>query len=202
LALEEAGLRERPSAPRRREQILEAAERCFRQHGFHATSMAQIAAEAKMSAGLIYRYFVSKDSIIEAIVERDVRQTVIETNALQADPVGIFPAMFEQIRAGVDKRGDKAACALFLEVMAESARNPVTAKLVCDARRRIAASVCDLVGAAAPGRWSDEEIAAKVDLLMALLDSVALKTVAEPSFDRERTADQLVDYAKRIFDQA
>jgi AcrR family transcriptional regulator len=163
--------------------------------------MAQIASEAQMSAGLIYRYFVGKDAIIAAIVERDVCQTVIEVNALQADPAGIFPAMFDQIRAAVGLRGDRSKCALFLEVMAESARNPATAKLVCDARRQIAGSLSGLVSVAAPGRWSNEEVAAKVDLLMALLDAVALKTVANPSFDRERTADQLVDYAARIFDQ-
>jgi TetR/AcrR family transcriptional repressor of uid operon len=194
-------LRERPSAPRRRTQILEAAEQCFRLHGFHAASMSQIAAEAKMSAGLIYRYFASKESIIAAIVERDVRQTVLQADAVQADQAGIFPAMFDQVRAQVRQRSDKAECALFLEVMAEAARNPKAAKLVGDARRRIADRLCALVAAAAPGRWSESEVATKVDLLLILLDSVAFKTVADPSFDCEKTADQLVGYAARIFEQ-
>jgi len=51
----------------RRRQILEAARRCFSRWGFHGASMGQICAEAQMSPGALYRYFPSKDAIIEAI---------------------------------------------------------------------------------------------------------------------------------------
>src|SRR5271165_1232481 len=57
-------------AAKQRERILDAAECCFIQHGFHAASMAHIAQTAKMSAGLIYRYFASKAAIVMAIIER------------------------------------------------------------------------------------------------------------------------------------
>jgi AcrR family transcriptional regulator len=193
--------RERPSGPRRRKQILDAAERCFRLYGFHASSMSQIAAEAEISVGLIYRHFVNKDEIIAAIVEHDVRQTVLETDALQTSEAGIFPAMFNQFRDQIRRRSDKGECALFLEIMAEAARNPVAAKMVSEARRRIAGGLCALVAKAAPGRWSDVEVAAKVELLLILLDSVAFRTVAHPAFDYNETADQLVGYAAQIFEQ-
>ena len=57
-------------AAKQRERILDAAEVCFIQHGFHAASMAGIAQTADMSAGLIYRYFDSKAAIVKAIIER------------------------------------------------------------------------------------------------------------------------------------
>ena len=41
--------------------ILDAAKKCFIEHGFHAASMANIAETAGMSPGLIYRYFENKE---------------------------------------------------------------------------------------------------------------------------------------------
>jgi TetR/AcrR family transcriptional regulator, transcriptional repressor of aconitase len=51
---------------RRRRQILDAARACFIRKGIHATSMQDIFAEAGLSAGAVYRYFKSKNEIIEA----------------------------------------------------------------------------------------------------------------------------------------
>ncbi|MGC4952588.1 TetR/AcrR family transcriptional regulator [Actinomadura citrea] len=51
---------------RRRRQILEAARTCFIRKGIHATSMQDIFTEAGLSAGAVYRYFKSKNEIIEA----------------------------------------------------------------------------------------------------------------------------------------
>src|ERR1700712_1467078 len=51
----------------RREQILVAAWKCFSRKGFHSTSMADVIAEAGLSAGAVYLYFKSKDEIIVAV---------------------------------------------------------------------------------------------------------------------------------------
>ena len=50
----------------RRRQILAAAAECFAEHGFHATSTAQICARAGMSPGNLFHYYASKAEIIEA----------------------------------------------------------------------------------------------------------------------------------------
>jgi len=49
--------------------VLEAAATCFAVKGFHQTSMRDIAAQAKMSLGGIYRYFDSKNEIILSFIE-------------------------------------------------------------------------------------------------------------------------------------
>ena len=54
----------------RQDEIINAARRCFRLCGFHAASMSQIASEAQLSVGQIYRYFANKDAIIEEMVRR------------------------------------------------------------------------------------------------------------------------------------
>ncbi len=60
-----AGDGEASAQDQRRVQILDAARACFASAGFHGASMHQICAEARMSPGALYRYFPSKDAIIE-----------------------------------------------------------------------------------------------------------------------------------------
>lgn len=50
----------------RREQVLSAALRCFADQGFHATTMADVIRESGLSAGSVYRYFPSKNALIQA----------------------------------------------------------------------------------------------------------------------------------------
>src|SRR5215510_11367536 len=55
----------------RRARILDAAERSFCRSGFHRTTMQDVAAEAGMSPGNLYRYFSSKDAMVAGLAERD-----------------------------------------------------------------------------------------------------------------------------------
>jgi AcrR family transcriptional regulator len=55
----------------RRERILDAAERCFANAGFHRCTMQEICKEAGISPGALYVYFASKEELIAGIVERD-----------------------------------------------------------------------------------------------------------------------------------
>jgi len=53
-----------------RERIMETAEALFRRLGFAKTAVADIAAELKMSPANVYRFFSSKNAIVEAICRR------------------------------------------------------------------------------------------------------------------------------------
>jgi AcrR family transcriptional regulator len=53
-----------------RARIMDAAEALFRRLGFAKTAVADIAAELKMSPANVYRFFPSKNAIIEAICQR------------------------------------------------------------------------------------------------------------------------------------
>ena len=53
-----------------RARIMDAAEALFRRLGFGKTAVADIAAELKMSPANVYRFFPSKNAIIEAICQR------------------------------------------------------------------------------------------------------------------------------------
>ena len=58
----------------RKEQILGAAERTFAQKGFHESTIAEIAKEAKVSEGTIYEYFSSKEGLLFSIPEAFTRK--------------------------------------------------------------------------------------------------------------------------------
>lgn len=54
----------------RKNQILDAAWTCFARSGYHRTTMQDIATEAGISAGAIYRYFDGKEAVLAAINQR------------------------------------------------------------------------------------------------------------------------------------
>src|SRR3989449_6935364 len=53
-----------------RARIMDTAEALFRRLGYAKTAVADIAAELKMSPANIYRFFESKNAIVEAICKR------------------------------------------------------------------------------------------------------------------------------------
>ena len=53
----------------RRDSIREAAERVFVRRGFDGATIQEIADEAGVSAGNIYRYFDSKADLIHAVTQ-------------------------------------------------------------------------------------------------------------------------------------
>jgi AcrR family transcriptional regulator len=53
-----------------RARIMDTAEALFRRLGFAKTAVADIAADLKMSPANVYRFFPSKNAIIEAICQR------------------------------------------------------------------------------------------------------------------------------------
>ena len=58
----------------RRQEIIEAAIACFTRKGFHQTTVDDICRQAELSPGAVYRYFASKEEIIDAAV-RESGQT-------------------------------------------------------------------------------------------------------------------------------
>ena len=54
----------------RRDQILHAALKVFAYKGLKAAKIADIAAQADISQGLIHHYFLCKEDVFTAVVER------------------------------------------------------------------------------------------------------------------------------------
>jgi len=59
------------------ERFVDAARRCFTRLGVEGTSMEDIRTEAGVSAGLMYRYFGSKDEMIRAAIAGSLEEVEV-----------------------------------------------------------------------------------------------------------------------------
>jgi AcrR family transcriptional regulator len=80
-----AGLRERKKA-RTRAAIREHALRLFREQGYHATTVEQIAESAEVSPSTFFRYFPTKEDVV---LQDDF--DVLALDAMAAQPAGLSP---------------------------------------------------------------------------------------------------------------
>jgi AcrR family transcriptional regulator len=67
------GRKPRTDAQRNRERILEVAKRAFTRSGANA-SLDDIAKEAEVGAGTLYRHFPTRDALIEAVYRTEVEK--------------------------------------------------------------------------------------------------------------------------------
>jgi AcrR family transcriptional regulator len=69
----------------RRNEILQAACKCFAEKGFHSTTMKDICSQSGLSTGAVYSYFNGKDELIKAIGETGRRNTRAALDSMVTD---------------------------------------------------------------------------------------------------------------------
>ncbi len=192
-----------PRATARRQQILNAAAQCFREHGFHGASIAQISKSAGMSAGHIYHYFENKEAIIAAIVAQDLESLLTLTTELRA-ACNVRAALIERAAEGVAEQLDPISAALKLEIVAEAARNPRVAQIVREAdatcRRELAATI-RAIRHGAGHEDSPTAIGDMVEVLASLFEGLLLRTIRNPGLDRSRVAQRIQIAINDLLDQ-
>jgi AcrR family transcriptional regulator len=182
----------------RKDEILNAAQRCFARSGFHQTSMHEICAEAGMSAGNLYRYFPSKEALIAGIAERD-RAEVAQDFAKADLSQGLFAVLegmahhhftirpIEQVR-------------LCTEVMSEARRNPeiarISASFDADVRKWLNAMFTAAAEQGDIPKTADIESA--VDMLMIIADGVWWRRALDPNFRAEALVPVFMDVARHL----
>lgn len=110
----------------RRQQILDAARRCFLRDGFHSTSMQDLFAESGLSSGAVYRHFAGKDEVITAIVEENMRDVLTMVQGVAKDrPNSSLGAVMADILDTVKaKTAEQNLAALSVLAWSEALRNP------------------------------------------------------------------------------
>ncbi|TCR67614.1 TetR/AcrR family transcriptional regulator [Bosea sp. BK604] len=173
-------------------RILDAAERVFARNGFHVATMHDVAAEAGMSPGNLYRYFSSKDAIIAGMAERD--RSLIAADFAALDPAG--GSLMDQLEALgrrhlVDEPREKAIIAL--QIWAEASRNPEMARMCAG----IDSTVIEGLAAAVAGAKASGELPANLDdgrflqAIFMMADGFFCRKAIEADFDAAAAADTL-----------
>ncbi len=180
--------RARESRENRQQRILDATVRCVLKSGFHGASMAEIAAEAKMSVGVIYRYFANKEAIIEAIVDKDMADMRAKFGRWETTPDDqLVDSLLGVVEPACVHQFDPDKAGLALEVLSEAARNPRVAAMVARAdaeERRLGRELWRRI---APG-LDETQLAAREEIMVTLFDGLMVRAVSNPQTNRETLA--------------
>ncbi|HEL3813338.1 TPA: TetR/AcrR family transcriptional regulator [Stenotrophomonas maltophilia] len=193
-------------AEAQRRRILDAAQKCFITRGFHAGSIGDIAAEAEISQGLMYRYFANKRTLILALIERQLRhdQASISEMPAASDLVdGLLECYRQWARGAVlPIHGNAiASVALYAEINAEAHRDPMLAQVLRTHDKQTSAAIHDWLRQhdARLGRPIDEEaIAGRTLLLRLLVEGLAMRAVRDPDLPPARVRALLADAIGRV----
>jgi AcrR family transcriptional regulator len=124
--------------------IMRAALDLFREKGYHATTMEQIAERLGVSKGTIYTYYESKEELLVTAIKGAPAtiMTVLQDSISDGDPhdpVGsIFDILVEVVRS--------YSPGLFFEVMSEASRNEVIRTAVKEDSERTIKVIIDFLG--------------------------------------------------------
>lgn len=110
----------------RRQQIMDAAYRCFARKGFHQATMREIYSEAGLSPGAVYHYFKSKEEIIEASFIFDYQRSlpVFERAAGEADPIAAIDQLIGFFYEGLESAAVLGADRVNIQGWGEALVNP------------------------------------------------------------------------------
>jgi AcrR family transcriptional regulator len=106
-----------------RQRILDGASRAFAASGFRGATVPDIAAQASVSVGLIYRYFPSKEELFLAVCAHETNATLDElatTLSAIADPRERLTAAIDQFVQSLEESWG----AIVVHAWAEADRNP------------------------------------------------------------------------------
>jgi AcrR family transcriptional regulator len=110
----------------RRNQILDAAWSCFSRRGYHQTTMQDIATDAGISAGAIYRYYPSKEAVLAAITERNTErymEILADVRSEAQGPMDVLDLLGQTMLAAFDDPMYETNARLDIEIRPEVIRN-------------------------------------------------------------------------------
>jgi AcrR family transcriptional regulator len=161
---------------------------CFDRRGLHATTTDEIVAEAGLSAGAIYRYFDSKDAIIEAVAaERHAHERSLLADALAGDdPRASLRSFLERYFVWLGDPDEQRRRRVNVYVWAEALHNPRLAGVVTSGLAPLDQSVRAVRAAVRSGAFPpglDAEPFVRV--VLALLQGFVLQQCWDPTVDLE-----------------
>jgi TetR/AcrR family transcriptional repressor of uid operon len=182
----------------RRNEILDAARRCFVRSGFHGASMQEICAEAGMSPGNLYRYFASKEALIAGISERDRAEVAAEFAAADLSQ-GVFKVIEALAEHHFSQRPDEQVL-LCTEVMAQARRHPDIAAISQNFDRDVRQWLRTLLeqGVTRGDIAADVDLDGVITMLMIIADGVWWRRALQKDFDPASVLPIFMDVTRHM----
>lgn len=173
-------------------RILDAAERVFARAGFHAATMNDVAAEAGMSPGNLYRYFASKDAIVAGIAERDRMEIAADFAKLEPSRGGLLDQLEELGRHHMTRKPREKAI-IAVQIWAEATRNPEMARMCAGIDDAVAIGLTAAVAAAAASGELPRNLdqARFLQAIFMMADGFFCRRAVDPDFDAAAGAETL-----------
>ena len=183
----------------RRREILEAAGRCFAEKGFHSTSMQDFFEASGLSAGLVYRYFRSKDELIATLAADALAQlhAAVEEAIGADEPPSVETVLARLLRTIDDLDARERLPRVAVQVWGEALHNPAVGPTASAGIGRLLAALERLVRAEQAAGRLDERLdpAGAARALFSFLPGFIVQRALDPALDRaafERAALALV----------
>ena len=130
------------SKERTRQRLLAEAQRLFRERGYAATSLEQIAEAAEVTKGAIYGHFASKEDLMLSALEAAPAPDYSTTLNDASRPLRERLAQFSRAVAA-EKPGDTEELAMYLEFFAALLRAPDALQRYSSRRERRLRALAD-----------------------------------------------------------
>jgi AcrR family transcriptional regulator len=182
----------------RRNEILDAARRCFVRSGFDGASMQEICAEAGMSPGNLYRYFASKEELIAGIAERDRAEVAAEFASVDLSQ-GLFAVLEGLAHHHFSERPDEQVL-LCTEVMGQARRHPEIARISQNFDRDVRQWLRTLFeeGARRGDIPADVDIEPVITMLMIIADGVWWRRALARDFDPQQVLPLFMELTRHM----
>lgn len=179
----------------RREQIAEAALRCFARAGVAGTSMADISTESGLSAGSIYSHFDGKSALLRYTVTEVLQARLTDLgDRLGAHEGALGPAEVLDELLQIQLPYPREAGAVLLQVWGQVSLDAELGSVAADAMAQLRAAIAQALQPWAHGQPGDPQATADqyTDVIIAMVHGFAVRTVLTPGLDPQALRRALV----------
>ena len=166
----------------RQEQILNAAEKVFSEHGLSSARMDDIVEEAGLSKGALYLYYTSKDAVILALMERVLdrelsqAEQLIESDGAAGERLQTFMRLALSDIAGLGR-----LLPLAYEFLAMASRRKAVRRAMADYYQKYTELLSEIIQQGiASGEFAELDVEQASLSLIALVEGLALVWFVAP----------------------
>jgi AcrR family transcriptional regulator len=174
----------------KRKAILDAAVTCFARNGFHRATIPDIAAEAAVSTGAIYRYFASKEEIVEAIARahRTPSPAVLDDVGTRPDVPSALRTLIDASFGALHDSDEQRWRRVTVQLWAEALRDEGVMRIVREGRDEPVERIAALIrrGQVDGTIRTDIDATAGARMCASLFYGFVLQQATDPKVDVDR----------------